>query len=347
MTNTPPPPRLAIRRPEDLLAAVPYLLGFHPTDSAVAIGVCGGHLAFAARADLPPEGDGPDELAANLAAVVARQRLQAAVLIGYGTAARVEPTLLALRAALPTRVYDVLRVTDGRYWSYCCTDPGCCDPAGTPFDVSSSAVAATAAYAGAVALPDRDALVARVAAVTGRARESMREATARAERRLGELVSSPGTARGRTVLLAEGSAAVRRALARHRAGAALTDDEVAWLTVLLRQVPVRDRIWAGITGPAPHVDLWADVVRRAEAHLAPAPASLLAFAAWRSGDGALAAVALDRALDADPSYSMALLIEDALRAGIPPSVMDDWPGPARPSVSRRRRRRVRTGGIGA
>lgn len=41
--------------------------------------------------------------------------------------------------------------------------------------------------------------------------------------------------------------------------------------------------------------------------------------AWQSGDGALANVALDRALDADPRYSMALLLREAISAGALPS----------------------------
>jgi hypothetical protein len=52
----------------------------------------------------------------------------------------------------------------------------------------------------------------------------------------------------------------------------------------------------------------------------PAPASLLAFTAWQSGNGALANVALERALEADPAYSMALLLRDVIDAGAPPSM---------------------------
>jgi len=46
---------------------------------------------------------------------------------------------------------------------------------------------------------------------------------------------------------------------------------------------------------------------------------LLAFTAWQSGEGALANIALDRALADIPGYSMALLLRDALAAGMPPS----------------------------
>ena len=51
-----------------------------------------------------------------------------------------------------------------------------------------------------------------------------------------------------------------------------------------------------------------------------APASLLAFTAWQGGNGALANVALDRALADDPGYSMAQLLRDVIDAGTPPSM---------------------------
>jgi Domain of unknown function (DUF4192) len=42
--------------------------------------------------------------------------------------------------------------------------------------------------------------------------------------------------------------------------------------------------------------------------------------AWQTGDGALANVALDRALADDPSYSMALLLRQVIGAGAPPAL---------------------------
>ena len=58
---------------------------------------------------------------------------------------------------------------------------------------------------------------------------------------------------------------------------------------------------------------------RSSGHVAT-PASLLAFVAWQLGDGALANVALDRALADDSRYSMALLLRQVITAGAPPSL---------------------------
>jgi hypothetical protein len=68
-----------------------------------------------------------------------------------------------------------------------------------------------------------------------------------------------------------------------------------------------------------HLRLWTDVTRRARPGYVAAPASLLAFTAWQAGDGALANLALDRALADQPDYSMALLLRDALAACLPPA----------------------------
>ena len=96
----------------------------------------------------------------------------------------------------------------------------------------------------------------------------------------------------------------------------------AWLALVLTRVRIRDDAWARMD-PAhrdAHRRLWTDVVRRAQPGYVAAPASLLAFTAWQGGDGALANIAIERALADTPGYSMALLLGDALNAGAPPSM---------------------------
>jgi hypothetical protein len=95
--------------------------------------------------------------------------------------------------------------------------------------------------------------------------------------------------------------------------------------VLLGHLSVRDYAWERIGAEEWQVALWTDVLRRVEAVHVPPVACLLAFAAWRSGQGALAAVAVDRARSQDPGYSMAALLDDVLRYALPPSTVDDWP----------------------
>jgi hypothetical protein len=318
--------RVRVRSAADLLAAVPYLIGFHPSSCLVGIGLRGNRLIFAARVDLPPA-DVMGPVTRQLAVVVAHQRVRVAAVIGYGPPDRVDPAARAAADAFLAAglaVHDVIRVTGERHWSLLCT--GCCPPDGTPFDVTKSPVAAAFAYAGYVALPDRETLVRGLAPVGGLTRVSMRQATARAEVRLLTLLdpaASPAQVAAMTAVA--GERAVTEALTRHRRGERLSDDEVAWLTLLLAATDVRDFAWQQIVEPEPHIGLWSEAVRRAEPDLVPAPASLLAFAAWRAGQGALAAVAVERALRADPAYPLALLMDELLLGAVSPSTLDGWP----------------------
>jgi AcrR family transcriptional regulator len=104
--------------------------------------------------------------------------------------------------------------------------------------------------------------------------------------------------------------------------------EVARLCVLLgASIELRDVAWAEMTHESArkHVDLWRDVVRRSPPELRAAPATLLGFAAWLSGNGALAWCAVDCAQQCDPDYNLAALLADALAGAIPPSVWRPFP----------------------
>ena len=119
-----------------------------------------------------------------------------------------------------------------------------------------------------------------------------------------------------------GRAAIRDALLHYQQGGRCFDDEAAFLTVLLLHIPIRDHAWSLTDASAHHIALWSDLTRRARHDLVPGPASLLAFAAWRAGEGTLANLALNRALAADPGYRMAQLLYQIVQAGLPPSALD-------------------------
>ena len=60
-----PQARLKVRRPDELLAIIPYLVGFHPDESIVAVFIKSGRVLLTTRMDLPPESAG-DELAEEI-----------------------------------------------------------------------------------------------------------------------------------------------------------------------------------------------------------------------------------------------------------------------------------------
>jgi hypothetical protein len=378
---------LKVSSTAELISAVPYLIGFHPADSLTVVAARGRRLAFAVRIDLPELRADPEEARAailHLASVVASQGIQAVTIIGYGDSERVTPAVQRLsesfgRAGIT--VIDEVRVADGRYWSYTC--PECCPEEGIPCEPPDSVLAAEATFAGAVALPSREALADQLAPVTGADREAMIAATARAELRLADLAAEcceaaeaeshdpevdsqeaelgesrrpnndesrdanddesreagegesqpvgedagplPNEALFLQAVNRAGREAVREAERRYRAGARLTDDEAAWLGLLLLHLPVRDYAWLRANLQDYQIALWADLVRRVEPAFIPAPASLLAFVAWRTGAGALASIAIERALTHQPSYTMAIMMLWALVDGLRPQRLDGWP----------------------
>jgi len=333
----------SVRSLDDLLAVVPYLLGFHPADSIVTLGARDVRIVFQVRVDLPPPAEAA-RFAVRHADLVAQQRVTSVILLGYGTEDQVSSVVRALRAAFAARaiaVLDALRVGHDRYWSYLCEEPGCCPADGRPYDPVSHPLAVAAVVAGRVALPSRGAFAARLAPVTGPARLAMDAATTRAYERLARLLdpaggdtpgdpgrhdptggsNTAGPDPGRAVQ-APGAAAVDDALSRQRAGIRLTDDEVAWLCVALAHLSVRDHAWRRAGDDLDlQVALWSDVLRRADPRLAAAPGTLLALAAWQAGEGSLASIALDRALSAAPTYELALLLRQALDNGLSPETI--------------------------
>ncbi|MHB1594056.1 MAG: DUF4192 domain-containing protein [Streptosporangiaceae bacterium] len=343
--------RVRIGSADAVLAVIPHLLGFNPASSLVLLGIGGPHarVRLAFRYDLP---DPPDEaLAADIAAhassVLNRQHLATAIVVGYGSGRLVTPIVdsvgPALRAA-GVAIRDALRVEDGRYWSYLCTDPACCPPEGVAFDPSGHPAAEALGAAGLTVHADREALAATIAPDPGPAAE-MSAAVSRAVRRAGRLIdealATPDCDDPLQAFADAGRRAVRIAVSGCRRGARITDpDEIAWLGLALTDLRVRDDAWARMDPRfrRAHEELWAGLVRRLPAEYVPAPAALLAFTAWQAGDGALASVAIERALAADPGYSMALLIAEALHAGLPPSAARLTMTPKQVAASYARRR---------
>jgi Domain of unknown function (DUF4192) len=325
-------PRVRVSSPADVLAVVPHMLGFHPGKSLVVMGVGRprARVQLAFRYDLP---DPPDpvraaDIAEHAAEVLRHRRLSSVIGVGYGPGALVTPVADALAAAVRQaglRLHELMRVEDGRYWSYLCENPECCPADGVPFDVRANPAAAAMTVAGLVAYPDRAALAGTLAPVTGAVARSMEQATRRSRERAADLIaqaSGPGAGRPDRLLVDAGRRAVQEAIGTYRAGRRLLADEpVAWLTVVLAHLAVRDDAWSRMDPGyrAAHLRLWTDVVRRATPAYLPAPASLLAFTAWQSGEGALANIAIDRALAADPGYSLAQLLRGIMDAGVPPS----------------------------
>lgn len=320
---------------EQLVAALPHLVGFRPAESLVLVWLARGTVFLSQRVDLPaPDGvrtvaDGlradewvtaivpPDAVAAADGVVAVLVTEQLADLDDY---VRLADRVCGLVHDREIAVHDLIHLRDGRWRSLYCGSPDCCPPEGRPVRPAVQALIDDEfALAGRRVLPDRRALVAQVVAdpsavaeVAGllprRPRRARRGDRWR-DRAITEiwrlLQTRPGpidAARRVRVLRDLADARVRDTVLWDLAHA--DPDEVARAAVAL----------ATLTRSAP------------DAVCAPV-ATCCAVAAWLTGDGALSGAALERALAAEPDYSLARLVDGMLRAAWSPArwraVMDE------------------------
>lgn len=330
--SAPAPALLKLTCPAEVVATVPYLLGFQPARSVVLLSLRGPRqrVGLTLRADLPPP-LGVTAAVTDIVGHLRRDGAEAAIAVLYGEDSEARETWLALSEALHRAgitVREALRITQGRWWSYLCTVPACCPTAGTviraPGEPGGPArVAAELVSAGLVALGSREELTASVRADPAALAEVEAPLAGAAEQVVRRVVRPGGLATCRREwqrhlvrVLQDGS--------YHRRESPMTTDVVAGLLIAVADPPTRDLAadWAsgrGEEAAAATQSLWLELTRRAPAPYDVAPATLLAHAAWLAGNGALARVAVDRALASDPGYRLAQLVERLLDEGVDPS----------------------------
>jgi hypothetical protein len=301
----------------DLINTLPTLFGFRLEESLVGVATHGPRrrFGFRLRVDIP-EPERVDQLAKYVVAHLRHQGAEGAIFIAVTQQQDVARSLLAaIEDELGAIQLIVAARADGqRYWS---DEPGFPDE-GIEYESSDHHLAVVKAIAaGQEILPNRQALVDRFRAVEGPRRRWLVHA---AEPVLAQIVPTLSREKD-TDLAVLGMREVQPILDRGLAGERLTDEELVRVAVWVSTVPVRDEVWAQIT-PANADDMLrvlTIVCRSVVPPFEPAVLSLAAVAAWLSGDGAQALIAVERALEADPEYSMAGLILQLLERGVSPA----------------------------
>ncbi|QGG41182.1 DUF4192 domain-containing protein [Aeromicrobium yanjiei] len=326
MTHT--PPVFTAHDVPDLINAVPTFFGFRVEESIVAVATSGPRrrLGFRLRMDLPRPGK-EEAVARKVVGHLTDHGAEGAIVIVLTEQQELALELLdAIHAALDdfSGIELIVRArADGeRYWT---DEPGF-PPEGLAYVTSEHHLSIVQAVAaGQQILPSRQVLVDRFRPVTGVRRRWLEHATASI---LEEIV--PQVAR--TVpgeLAATGMAVVEPILDRVRAGDQVSDGDLLRIAAWVSTISVRDEVWGLMTRDnAPEMLAALTLVStRAVPPLEPAVLSLAAFAAWLTGDGAQALIAVDRAIEADPCYSMAGLILEILERGVSPASWVGWPTP--------------------
>jgi hypothetical protein len=304
---------LTAQGPEDLLAAVPVVLGFRPERSLVML-TFGAHRTFHARVDLPPpaELDGAvPELRQMLLSPCLAHGVERVAFVVYGddpvVAAAVAAGLAPAFERVGVGVLAVLRAHDGCWW-WVPADPGETEEGPSPYDDESHPFSAQAVLAGRVTHASREALRQTVAPLPDR------------RRRMERLISG---GRGRPPLTLDRVLGILRHCVDGRADP--DDDEAAELLRAVGLVEVRDAALQVVTRDtaAEHLRVWSHMLRCAPDPQVPDVAAVTAFCAWRVGDGALAWCALDRCFAVDERHRLGLCLAECLTRAVPPQSWEE------------------------
>lgn len=306
----------------DLIEAIPGLLGFTPVDSLIALVVerSTRELARALRVDLSDmvQQGGAVAHVAQLAAgggdvtvvLVVVSREGARCPDGarqYGELVAAMAEALSAHDAQLRGAYVVDRIEAGGRWS---AIDG--DGEGVLGDPARTEMAAVRVVAGHRMYKDRGEIGALFASDPTR--------VAALEGLLAEV--------GPVVSVSEALVAIKAAVGRVVDGDSLTDAEISEIGVALADVRVRDRMAVVAAGGSEEAAAGAEALWTLLARCLPQPwranaLALLALSAYVRGDGVLAGIALEAALQAAPGHRLAGLLQTALESGLKPDTVRD------------------------
>jgi hypothetical protein len=332
------PVLLRVSSPDELLSAIPYLVGFYPADSLVLIGLNGSRVVITARLDLQ---DCREAELDHALAIVGRARADTVVVALYTDAdnhedwggfgipfwAPVLGPLFELADQHDLYIGDVFVVRGDRFWY---VEDAADDEAGRPLDPATSRAAATATFAGLVARPDRATLLAILDQDDDAVRAQRDERLADYESEAVKAILNGSGLRQQRGVKRAIFAAARKAdetlpIIDNGAGRM---GELYRYAVGLTDIVVRDAVWVAVDhGRLDGRALWRELLRTMPAPYDAAPLFLFGWASWRDGNGVLAAEAAVRALESDPTYSAADLLLGAIRHGLDPHRVPRLRGP--------------------
>lgn len=314
----------------EVLGLLGVLCGFQPTDSLIVMALTGQRrrMTFMIRTDLVEPSQAPD-VAQLVGDHLAQHGAESVLVIAVGAdVERCDAAVGAVFADCRDRglvVADAARAHDGWYRTYDdYGDPGIDPP--RPFDAQSSPRALEARMHGATVAPSREALLAMFSPPDPERAATLAPWFEQAAQEVADFAAAHSQ-----------EAFVERGMVVHDrlrgSGERLGDADIARLAVwVAAHLMIRDHAWSRLSRATAGEDLafWRFMVTNTIAPYEPAVLSLCGVAAWLEGQGAVAREVWERAVTADPDYTMAPLMIEGLERGVPPAVLDGlFPSPLR------------------
>lgn len=305
--------------PIDLLAAVPFLIGYTPKDSLVLVGLNEDEMSLAMRVDYPSDVD-LDQID-TLANHLVREKSDGALLVAYmpDDVLDSECLLAPLREAIELRgirIRECVEVRKGKWRSAICTDPTCCPPEGSAMpNLEETRVAAEQVANGKpLPFPNLEKMLESISAQQDDAElKSL-------IKKIKKINYEKDKAEVRK-LQREGALAIND-LAAEFAEKGISQDKVLIALVLKRlfDLQVRDYAMGIITEENIETmwQMWRYLLRVAPAGYVAPVATLFSAVNYERGDGSMATKALDRAFEDDKDYPLAKLLRRVYTAGWPP-----------------------------
>ena len=316
----------------DLITAVPFLIGFHPTNSIVLISVKDDAIGLAMRIDAPQvvQSDAIDLLAHHLL----REEADAALLVAYMPDEREDgdSLLISLGAGLLRNgisIQESIVVRHGRYRSIICRDEDCCPPTGTEVPaIEDSQIAVEHVLAG-VPMPYSN-ISELIDSISADEQSLSLEWSDEVNRFFIEEDSEEIVA-----LRRDGVETMDLLLDEFRMGHGASEPTlIARLIGRMSDVQVRDYALGVHTEDTfdLYFAMWRELLRKAPRGFVAPIACIVASMAYESGDGALAQKALDRAITDDERYPLAGLLRRVFNAGWPPAAFAQMRAELHPKV---------------
>ena len=327
--------KLDICDPAQLIVAIPCLLGFRPANAIVLIclgGESGDEIVTLARLDLP-ETEAEADVAETMARALSRNAGTKALIVVVGQhpdhpPSGGSPPHLRLVRRLAHSLGDfglatefaawVPEIRGGARWRtyWDCADAG----DGVLPDESSTVIAAVSAVEGHVTFESREEMARQL-------QPDEPDAVKRRARLLRSAVDAlgPGLPPERT--FAEYARIVRAAIDQVRRGElSFTDDQVVRLAMALSNTRIRDSCVRIAVPPTRDLSrhaqrLWLELVRLVPPPERAEPAALLGYSAYMHGEGPLAVMAFDNALEANPGHYLTQLMRACIEQGLPPRML--------------------------
>jgi len=318
--------------PHDLLAAVPFMVGYHPVDSLVTMALRENKVVMAMRIDFPNGDASMVAVSQTIAGHLAREGADEAIIVGYLPPGQNDLDPLAIvRDVISAQniiVKESIVVRAGRFKSSLCRDLECCPPDGTLLPpLSDSRVTAEQVAAGNP-LPylDLDEMKRSIAALP------LDKELRKAIKAISEIDYDEDDVK---MLQRDGAAAIDQLMTTFSTdGIVLDKDLIALVLVRLLDLQVRDYAMGMSTEATNEVlwDMWRWLLRTAPRGYVAPVAAIFAIMSYERGDGALAQRALDRAFEDSQKYQMAKLLRRTFAAGWPPAAFTQMRADLHPKI---------------